>query len=224
MSQQINLYNVSLLKRKSILSATNLLIVFGLSIAILATASVVLRMRTAEMQKSAAQSSLQLKELSDQAAISRKAHSTKLKSPVLEQELRTIEALMLRRYQIVQILQNSEFGNTDGYSAYLIAFARRIPENLWLTGFSVEGAGYDLVLSGRTLRGELVPQYVSQLKQEKIMQGKSFSTLQLERPLLPIATSADQPPKKPEPAPYLAFQLHSSELESKAQANGVKQP
>jgi Tfp pilus assembly protein PilN len=224
MSQQINLYNCSLLKRKSVLSATNLLIVFGLSIAILATASVVLRMRTAAMQKSAAQSSLQLKELTDQAAISRKAHSTKLKSPVLEQELRTIDALMLRRHQIAQILQNSEFGNTDGYSAYLTAFARQIPENLWLTGFSIEGAGYDLVLSGRTLLGELVPQYVSQLKQEKIMQGKSFSTLQLERPLLPIATSADQPPKKPEPAPYLEFQLHSSELKSNAQADGVKQP
>jgi Tfp pilus assembly protein PilN len=224
MSQQINLYNASLLKRKSVLSATNLLIVLGLSSVILMIALAITRMQTTDMKKTAEQSSLKYKNLNDQVVSLRTAQAPKLKNPALELELRTIEATLMRRHQIAQILQNSEFGNTEGYSAYLTAFARQIPANLWLTGFSLEGAGYDLVLHGRTLQAELVPQYVSQLKQEKIMQGKSFSALQVERPLLtlPATASPADPKKTAEPAPYLEFQLHSSEQKEKMQSDGVK--
>lgn len=224
MSQQINLYNGSLLKRRSVLSAANMLIVLVLSIVILMIALTIVRMQTTDMKKSSEQSSLQLRKLSDQALILRNAQAPKLKNQALELELRTIEATLLRRHQIAQILQNSEFGNTEGYSAYLTAFARQIPANVWLTGFSLEGAGYDLVLYGRTLQAELVPQYVSKLKQEKIMQGKSFSALQVERPLLtlPATVSAADTKKTAEPAPYLEFQLHSSEQKEKMQSDGVK--
>jgi Tfp pilus assembly protein PilN len=224
MSQQINLYNASLLKRKSVLSASNLLIVLGLSIVILMIALTITRMQTANMKKTLEQSSLQLKNMNDQASSLRSTQAPKLKTPALELELRTIEATIMRRHQIAQILQNSEFGNTEGYSAYLTAFARQIPANVWLTGFSLEGAGYDLVLYGRTLQAELIPQYVSQLRQEKIMQGKSFSALQVERPLLPLpaTVSVDDPKKTAEPAPYLEFQLHSSEQKEKVQSDGVK--
>jgi Tfp pilus assembly protein PilN len=224
MSQQINLYNGSLLKRRSVLSAANMLIVLVLSIVVLMIALTIVRMQTTDMKKSSEQSSLQLKKLSDQALILRNSQAPKLKNQALELELRTIEATLLRRHQIAQILQNSEFGNTEGYSAYLTAFACQIPANVWLTGFNLEGAGYDLVLYGRTLQAELVPQYVSKLKQEKIMQGKSFSALQVERPLLPLpaTVSAADPKKTAEPAPYLEFQLHSSEQKEKMQSDGVK--
>lgn len=224
MSQQINLYSASLLKRRSVFSATNLLVVLGLSCVILMIGLTITRMQTSDMKKTAEQSSLQLKNLNDQAQSLRNAQAPKLKNAALELELRTIEAMLMRRHQIAQILQNSEFGNTEGYSAYLTAFARQIPANLWLTGFSLEGAGYDLVLHGRTLQAELVPQYVSQLKQEKIMQGKSFSALQVERPLLalPATGSTTDPKKTAEPAPYLEFQLHSSEQKEKMQSDGVK--
>ncbi len=226
MSQQINLYNADLLKRKSVFSALNLFLVSIACCLILLAAWMTLRSQTANEKRKSELSSAQVASLTDQSAQLKKARAMKLKNPALERELQAIEATILWRHQIAQVLQNSEFGNTDGYSAYLIAFARQIPENLWLTGFSLEGAGYDLVLSGRTLRGELVPQYVSQLKQEKIMQGKSFSTLHLERPLLPVAPGANatDPQKKPEPAPYLEFQLHSSELRDKPPLDGAKQP
>ena len=224
MSQQINLYNASLLKRKSVFSAANLMIVLALNCVILMIGVTITRIQTSDMKKTAEQSSLQLKNLNDQAQSLRNSQAPKLKSPALENELRTIEATLMRRHQIAQILQNSEFGNTEGYSAYLSAFARQIPANLWLTGFSLEGAGYDLVLYGRTLQAELIPQYVSQLKQEKIMQGKSFSTLQVERPLLtlPLTAGPADPKKTAEPAPYLEFQLHSSEQKEKMLSDGVK--
>ena len=218
MSQQINLFNPALLKRKDYFSAANLLILFAFSLCVIAISFVYLRSQVAQARSASEQASLKLTSMTNQVNALREARAAKIQNPALAQELTLIEASLLRRHQIAQILQNSQFGNTHGYSTYLSAFARQVPTNLWLTGFTLEGAGYDLILHGRTLQAELVPLYVTQLKREPIMQGKTFSTLHMERPLLPVpaAISAVDPKKMPEPAPYLEFQLHSSGMADKA--------
>ncbi len=224
MSQQINLFNPALIKQKSFFSTQNLLIALLISSMILLCAFAYTKLQLTQMKKASEQLSLQMNTLTEQATSLRNAQAPKLKNPALEQELTSINASLMRRHQIAQILQKSEFGNTDGYSAFLTAFARQIPANVWLTGFTLEGAGFDLILQGRALQAESVPLYVTQLKREKIMQGKTFSTLQMNRPLLPVPASvsaADQK-KMPEPAPYLEFQLHSSEFKQKSEVAGVK--
>ncbi|MBR7800065.1 PilN domain-containing protein [Undibacterium fentianense] len=224
MSQQINLLNLALLKKKDFFSALNLVIAASLSIGLVAVIFFVVQKQTAEAKRISTQSTAQLANLNEQLNSLRNAAIPKVKNPTLEKELNAIEAALLRRQQIAQMLQNSEFGNTDGYSAYLAALAKQRPENLWLTGFSIEGAGHDLVISGRTLEPELVPQYVTQLKREKIMQGKTFSTLQMERPLLPLppSTNPNDVKKTQESAIYLEFQLHSTELKEKQDTSGGK--
>lgn len=229
MSQQINLFNPSLLKRKDYFSALNLLVLLALSLLIVVLGFVYTRAQVNTAKMNSEQAANKLTTLTNQVNALREAHAARLKNPALAQELAAIESSLLRRHQIAQILQNSQFGNTDGYSSYLSAFARQIPQNLWITGFTLEGAGYDLILNGRTLQAELVPLYVTQLKREPIMQGKTFSTLQMERPMLavPAAVSAADPKKLPEPAPYLEFQLHSTGMAEKADKEktaGAKTP
>lgn len=229
MSQQINLFNPNLLKRKDYFSALNLLVLLAVSLLIVVLGFVYTRAQVNTAKMSSEQAANKLTSLTNQVNALREAHAARLKNPALAQELAAIESSLLRRHQIAQILQNSQFGNTDGYSSYLSAFARQIPQNLWITGFTLEGAGYDLILNGRTLQGELLPQYVTQLKREPIMQGKTFSTLQMERPMLPVpaAVSATDPKKMPEPAPYLEFQLHSTGMAEKADKEktaGAKTP
>ncbi|MBC3875272.1 PilN domain-containing protein [Undibacterium flavidum] len=226
MSQQINLFNPALIKQKSFFSALNLLIGLALSVVIVIAVFAYVRTQMAQIKKTTDQSASQLTAMNERVNSLRNGQVPKVKSPILEQELTMIEASLMRRHRIAQILQNSEFGNTEGYSAYLIAFARQIPANVWLTGFSLEGAGFDLVLQGRTLQAESVPLYVTQLKREKIMQGKTFSMIEMDRPLLALLDSisgADNK-KKTESAPYLEFQLHSSELKQKNEQAGVKAP
>lgn len=220
MSQQINLFNPALLKQRNLLSANNLLwFVFGM-LAIIAVFYFYLVTQTAKSNATAEVSTHQLRTLSEQLESLRKAEVPKVKNVALENELRVIENSLQRRQRITEILQNSNFGNTDGYSAYLTAFARQIPANLWLTGFQLEGAGYDLVLQGRTLQPELLPLYVAQLKREKIMQGKTFSALQMQRPVLEALAAtgsavAVDAKKTASDAPYLEFELHSSEAKEK---------
>jgi Tfp pilus assembly protein PilN len=227
MSQQINLFNPALLKQRNLLSANNLVwLVLGMLV-IIAVVYFYLVTQTAKSNATAEVSAHQLRTLSEQLDSLRKAEVPKIKNVALENELRVIENSLLRRQHITEILQNSNFGNTDGYSAYLTAFARQIPANLWLTGFQLEGAGYDLVLQGRTLQPELLPLYVAQLKREKIMQGKTFSALQMHRPVLDglassVATNAatgtavaGDAKKTASDAPYLEFELHSSEAKEK---------
>lgn len=226
MSQQINLFNPALIKQKSFFSGLNLLVGLLLSVTILLCSFAYVRWQLTQLKKMSDQSTLQLNALTEQVTSLRSAQAPKLKNPALQQELTLIETAMMRRHQIAQVLENKEFGNTDGYSAYLVAFARQIPANVWLTGFALEGAGYDLTLYGRALQAESVPMYVTQLKREKIMQGKTFSTLQMDRPLLavPASVSAVDPKKAPESAPYLEFQLHSSELKPKTDSAGARVP
>ena len=226
MSQQINLFNPALIKQKSFFSGTNLLIGLALSLMLLLCTFAYVRWQLTHIKKMSEQSTMQLNALTEQVNSLRNTQAPQLKNPALQQELTMLETAMMRRHQIAQILQNNEFGNTDGYSDYLVAFARQIPANVWLTGFTLEGAGYDLTLHGRALQAEAIPLYVTQLKREKIMQGKTFSTLQMDRPLLPVPASeiAVDPKKIPESAPYLEFELHSSEPQQKPITTGGKTP
>lgn len=224
--QQINLFNPALVKQKSFLTALNLVIVTGLSLLIVGGVFAYAKSQVTQIKKLSEQSNQQLNRVTEQLNTLRNAQTPKLKDPALEQELALIELSLTRRHQIAQILQNSEFGNTEGYSAYLIAFARQIPANVWLTGFTLEGAGYEITLQGRALQPELIPLYVTQLKHEKIMQGKTFSALQMDRPLIavPASVSALDPKKLPESAAYLEFELHSTEQKQKSESVGAKVP
>lgn len=221
MSQQINLFNSSLLKQRTFFTPNNLLFsLLGIVLLIL-IGYFFLMTQTSKLKKTADMSAQQFQNLTAQVTSLRNAEVPKTKNVRLEAELLAIENSLRRRQRITEILQNTNFGNTDGYSAYLTAFARQIPTNLWLTGFKLEGAGYDLVLQGRTLQPELLPLYVAQLKREKIMQGKTFSALEMQRPDLELAAAsvsaaATDTKKTNNDAPYLEFELHSSEVKEKA--------
>jgi Tfp pilus assembly protein PilN len=229
MSQQINLLNTLLLKKRDSLSANNLLLVTMSVILLIVLVSAGVFLRTTQFKKTEDELAQQLSVLESQAAVLRASVSASAKDPKLEQEASAIEIEIQNREKIVGILSNSNFGNTKGYSAYLTAFARQIPNGVWLTGFSLDGAGNEISIQGRSLQGELVPLYVSQLKNEKIMQGKTFSALHMQRPQLVNVNAAGatgiaaDAKKANEDAPYLEFDLHSTEVKEKAMTEGKVQ-
>ena len=106
----------------------------------------------------------------------------------------------------------------------MLAFARQVPNGLWLTGFNITEGGNGVALQGRSLKPELVPLYVSQLKRENIMQGKSFSALQMQLPQISsVAVAGQIDTKKPvEYAAYIEFDLRSSDSAEKNSPSGVK--
>jgi hypothetical protein len=103
------------------------------------------------------------------------------------------------------VLKSGVLGDTKGVSEYFRAFARQTVDGLWLTGFSIVGAGNDISIDGRTLRAELVPGYVAKLRREDVLRGHGFGTLSVQKP--PELLGAPTEPRKT--AEFLDFRLAS---------------
>lgn len=227
MSQQINLFNPIFLKQKKFFSALALVQIFALVLFGAVLLALYATYQAAELKRNAEVVTAQLRIAEAQVTRVRAEAVAPVRDKALEEKLARLEAEIKSRQQIVDILQRSDFGNTKGYSAYLVAFARQIPAGLWLTGFDINAGGNEIGLQGRTLKPELVPQYVHQLTRESVMQGKSFGTLEMQLPqMLGSAVQAKVEAVKQavgsEPAAYIEFDLRSNDAPEKNNAAGAK--
>lgn len=136
------------------------------------------------------------------------------KDPALEKKAEQLERQLKGDEAVLGVLQGGSLGNTQGYSAYMRAFARQIVSGLWLTGFSIQGAGNNMAIGGRALRAELVPAYIQRLNQEAATQGRTFSALEMQQPKADPASKDSPTGAKVVPvANYLEFNLYSSVAE-----------
>ncbi|HXX12568.1 MAG TPA: hypothetical protein VEK05_13715 [Burkholderiales bacterium] len=203
MSQQINLYNSALLPSVDAFAGRTALL--GLGGILLFTALIygwVLwndAVLAAEHQRQQVQLTLLQTDIARlaQDMVGRKAN------PQLTAELESMDAMLTGRNEIMTVLNNGTLGDTQGVSEYFRAFARESVDGLWLTGFSIEGAGRDITIEGRTLRAELVPDYISQLRHQDVLRGHSFGTLNVQMP--PETTLAGQR----KTAEFLEFHMSS---------------
>ena len=103
-------------------------------------------------------------------------------NPRYAKEVERLEGRILAVQYIRELARRDYFFGGDGYSSYFIAFARQGVSGLWLTGFTVTGAGEQIALEGRTEVPELVPQYLQKLSSEKLLAGTEFDAFQMTRP------------------------------------------
>jgi hypothetical protein len=227
-SQQINLFNPIFLKRKKYFSAVTMLQGLALVLAGSIVVAVYARIQLAEMRSDADGSAQRLKQAQAQLAQVSAAYAPRQKNKALEEEIQRLEAELKSQKQAYDIVQRGGIGNTRGYSEYLKAFARQIVNGLWLTDFTINGAGTDVELRGRAIQPELVPAYLTRLKQEPIMKGKSFAALEMD---VPEAESVSKPiPSSTESsaasapqrtlAPYIRFTLKSSGIVAEQSGDG----
>lgn len=182
MSQQINLYNPAFEQQRQWLSLNSLAASIAVLVLLIAAASVLGEMRNQALAKQERASAAQLAQLKDQAGTMTAQVGARQKDPRLLEELGRVQADLDAGAEVLAVLQGGALGNTAGYSEYLRAFARQSFDGLWLTGFSIAGAGHEVTIEGRALRAELVPDYLKRLNRERIMQGRAFSELSIELP------------------------------------------
>lgn len=197
MSQQINLYNESLLRQGKAVSSLGLL--QGAAVLLLFLGLfygyMIYQIQEQEEQLEAGSKTL----VTEQAKL---AELTRQRSGLtIEQELKAAEAEAVAQREIINALKSGVIGNTRGYSEYMQAFSKQALAGLWLTGFSIDGDATQMSLSGGALNPELVPSYIQRLNRESIMRGKTFASLQMQ---LPKSEAG-----KPETAQYLEFVLQS---------------
>jgi hypothetical protein len=196
MSHQINLFNPGLRKTALVLPARQMLMGWG------AVAALMLafygwqlfqgnRLAGADRETAGRVQTLQAELARLGAEVSARRPSSALQA----QQQRKLE-LLAAREDVMQVLQSGAIGNTEGHAAYLRAFARQWLDGLWLTGLTVAGAGKDIVVEGRTLKPELVPDYLTRLGREPVLKGHSFNRLQMRRPP-PEVQAAGKPVLQP---------------------------
>jgi hypothetical protein len=218
-SQQINLFNPIFLKQKKYFSA--LTMAQGLGLVLIGSICVFIyaNYQVASLRTEADTTANQLKLTRAQLAKVTADYAPRQKDKTLEDEIRKTEAEVQSQREVLNIVQRGGVGNTKGYAEYFRAFSRQITNGLWLTGFSIYDAGNDIEIRGRALQPELVPTYIKRLKQEPVMQGKSFSTLEMQVPQVVVANkdAAAGMAAKRASAGYIEFMLQSSGL----QADGI---
>lgn len=208
MSQQINLLNPDLRATHRRLTAARMGWGLAAALVVVIAAFGILRYQVNALGAEAARSEQKLRVESDRLTKFTAEAGRRQSSKLLEEEVRRMEALLASRQEVMETLRGGALGNTDGYSDYMRAFARQSISGLWLTGFSITGAGHALVISGRVLQAELVPTYIRRLNQEPALKGKQFDALAMSQPR---ETPAKGAPAKGAPVGYLEFNLQSGD-------------
>lgn len=199
MIQQVNLYNAALEPQRDWLSLRALLVVWAVAIALVVGAALITQLRVSALESELQRENEARASAQEELVRLSKQMAGRKKDPRLEMQLKRLQDDLASRQEAKGALSGGVIGNTAGFSEYLRAFARQSLDGLWLTGFSLAGAGQDLVLEGRSLRPELVPGYVKRLNREAVMKGHAFAELQMQRP--------DEPEEGKRRAPYIEFRL-----------------
>lgn len=209
MTQYINLLNPALRPRREWLSLGTLAIALGAVLLVLAAAHLLVKGRADEAQRQASLAEAALQ--ADQAKLvaSAGALAAAKPDPRLAAELESLRLALHAREGALEELASGSLGDTSGFSEQFRAFARQASPGLWLTGFTLAGAGSEILIQGRALKAEQVPAYIQRLKDEPVFRGKSFASLQIEE-----GRSEEKPgaaaSRATAPAPFVEFRMMSS--------------
>ncbi len=180
MNQQINLYQPMFREQKIIFSAMTMLQTGIFFLLVFAGLYAYEANQIKPYKKQLTSLENELTQLNVQAdAFSRSKKQSK--SKLLEREISKLSKELEQRERISKILSGRSFGNSQGFSPYLEAFARGHVQGTWLTSVNIKQGGASLGLKGKTLSSELVPIYIQKLADEKSLDGAAFNVMELAR-------------------------------------------
>lgn len=211
MSQQINLFNPILLKQKRVFSSAVMARGLGVILLGMVLLFALAQYQAVKLQGLAAETAKRLE--TEQSRLTRAAaeFAPGRENQQVEEDIARLGTQLATRQKLLDVLQGGELGNTAGFSVYFGAFSRQAIDGLWLTGFSIHGAGSQMVIDGRATRPELVPAYIKRLNREPAMQGKSFASMEISLPA-PVKSASGNAPAQP--SRFVEFRLLSKEREA----------
>ncbi|OGS95330.1 MAG: fimbrial assembly protein [Gallionellales bacterium RIFCSPLOWO2_02_FULL_57_47] len=206
MSQQINLFNPVFLKQRKYFSLLTILQALGLVVLGSLFFYGYALYQVGQLKQQSEETTRRFN--AEQARLVRytEEFSPQQANLALQAEVRRLEQELAEQTRMVDTLKSGSVGNTTGYSQYMRAFSRQAVQGLWLTSFKVTGDAAQISLSGAVLNPELLPIYIQRLGREKAMQGKSFSTLQMQQP----KTGPGNENQPAAAARYVEFTMHST--------------
>ena len=209
MSQQINLFNPIFMKQRKYFSLLTMVQALGLIIAGSLVFYGYAVYQVNQLSRQLEENTKRYKAEQARLASSVAEFSPQQANQLLQDEVQRLEKQAAEQIEIIEALKSGAVGNTAGYSEYMRAFSRQVVQGLWLTGFKVTGDASQISLSGGVVNPELLPEYIQRLGRERIMQGKTFSSLKMEQTKVGEPAGTSQTPT-PTAQHYIQFTMYSS--------------
>lgn len=183
MKQQINLYQARYRPRSQAFPASFMLVVLAvLGVAMLLTytfASQRIAGVEEQLEVVARQESVAIERLQEIGPLINAVTGETNWAEQLEDSLR----MLAERQAMLNLMQGSAFGDTEGFSRHLQALARQDVDGVWLTHISLSALGDKTRLEGRAIRPELIPLYVQDLTAQAAFAAQRFHRFQIESPV-----------------------------------------
>jgi hypothetical protein len=180
MYQQINLYQPIFRKQRQIFSAATMAQALGVVTAALLAIYAYGWVRVGALEAEVVQLEGRETALMTQLARMDPALGANRRAE-LETELQRLNATLEGQQRLIDELRKQPLGDAVGFSAYLAALGRQRTPELWLTAFAINGGTGAIELEGRSLRPELVPEYMQRLGHEAALSAQVFDRFELER-------------------------------------------
>jgi cell division protein FtsL len=181
MSQQINLFNPIFMKQRKYFSLLTMLQALGMIIAGTLIFYGYATYQVSQLNRQLEQNTKRYNEEQLRLARFIAEFSPQQANLLLQGEVQRLEKQTAEQNEVIETLKSGAVGNSIGFSEYMRAFSRQVVQGLWLTGFKVSGDAAQIRLSGGVVNPELLPVYIQRLGKERIMKGKTFSTLIMQQ-------------------------------------------
>lgn len=175
MSQQINLINPLLLKKRYAFGLREMALGAGFAFAVALAWTAWLHSRAAAAEARAAERERQ-QAAAQQAFDVAAAAAARPASKLLAERARAAEARVAGREALLASLGATLGNATSGFAPRLRALAHGRVEGVWLNGFTL--APDHATLKGAALEARLLPTYLDQLGRQAPFAGMSFSAMQ----------------------------------------------
>lgn len=213
MSQQINLYDPTLLKQRDLLALGNVALAGVLLLAAVLALGMLARHEVPALTAQTAANDAQLQAARAQITLLGQQLAGRKPDPRLEQELGAARLLLGARGEVLTTLQQRLGPHAGSYAEYLRGFSRQSVAGLWLTAFDFDGSG-GMEIHGRTVDPALLPEYIRRLGREQAFQGRTFAALKLDEGKLdPVVNTP--PAAAAAKAPFHDFMLIPARADGK---------
>jgi len=181
MRQQINLYQDILIDKPEPLQSRHawlavLAVLVCLVVIALYGARQVTQLRTQKVELTQ-----QIESDRQRVALLEKEHPEVHKNVLLEETITRLEREIRGQQQALDYFSRQDMESNAHMLASLEGLARNPLKGVWLNRVRIFERGEDVVLAGRSMSADLVPDYLSLLGTEHVFGGRTFSRLRLER-------------------------------------------
>lgn len=182
MNQQINLYQPQFQPQTRIFPAWFMLQASGILLLAMLLTYGFAQQRIAgieqELEVVTRQESAAIERLQNIGPLIKAVTGEKNWSEQLDDSLR----MLAERQAVLNLIQGTTLGDTQGFSRHLQALARQDVEGVWLTSLALSAQGDKTRLEGRAIRAELIPVYVQDVTAEAPFAEQRFHRFRIDKP------------------------------------------